>query len=155
MSDEKDLSLEKDKKQNEVDYSCGLESEEEHAAVYPEEEKEEGCCCGEDHECNCEGDDGCGCGCGHDHDHEHPMTVTMENEDGTTAEYPIVDEFEIDGKIYVLIENPDGTVTPLRAEGEEGDLAFLTEEEFNEVSEAYDQLLDGEEEEDEFEEDEE
>ena len=60
MSDEKDLSLEKDKKQNEVDYSCGLESEEEHAAVYPEEEKEEGCCCGEDHECNCEGDDGCG-----------------------------------------------------------------------------------------------
>lgn len=116
------------------------------------------CACGEKHECNCgheEHDHECGCGHDHDHEeHEHIHTVTMENEDGTTEEYPLVDEFEIDGVVYVLVENPDGTVTPLRAEGEEGDLAFLTEEEFTEVSKAYNMLLEAEEDEVDEEEDE-
>ena len=119
------------------------------------EDKE--CCGGHDHNHNhgscCGGHDhnhdhGSCCG-GHDHDHEHHHTpvVTFENEDGTTEDHPIVDEFELDGNVYVLVMNQDETVTPLRVEGEEGDLVFLDEEEFNKVSEAYAEMVEAEEDE--------
>ena len=121
---------------------------------------ENSCCCGEnetENSCNC-ADDTEGCACGNDHDHEHHdhdhdhgdhvHTVTFENEDGTTEEYPIVDEFEIDGVVYVLVMNADETVTPLRVEGEEGELVFLNEEEFEAVSEAYSNLIEDDEEDD-------
>jgi hypothetical protein len=120
------------------------------------DEKEE-CCCGTEKEgtdCCCETENegtDCGCGCGHDHDHDHEHhhtpVVTFENEDGTTEDHPIVDEFELDGNVYVLVMNQDETVTPLRVEGEEGDLVFLDEEEFNKVSEAYAELVEAEEDE--------
>lgn len=117
---------------------------------------ENSCCCGENEtekSCNC-AEDTEGCACGNDHDHEHHdhdhgdhvHTVTFENEDGTTEEYPIVDEFEIDGVVYVLVMNADETVTPLRVEGEEGELVFLNEEEFEAVSEAYSNLIEEDEE---------
>lgn len=117
---------------------------------------ENSCCCGEnetENSCNC-AEDTEGCACGNDHDHEHHdhdhgdhvHTVTFENEDGTTEEYPIVDEFEIDGVVYVLVMNADETVTPLRVEGEEGELVFLNEEEFEAVSEAYSNLIEEDEE---------
>lgn len=117
---------------------------------------ENSCCCGENetkNSCNC-AEDTEGCACGNDHDHEHHdhdhgdhvHTVTFENEDGTTEEYPIVDEFEIDGVVYVLVMNADETVTPLRVEGEEGELVFLNEEEFEAVSEAYSNLIEEDEE---------
>lgn len=70
------------------------------------------------------------------------MTVMMENEDGTSDEFPVVDEFEYNGMLYVLVENADGTVTPLRSVGEEGELEFLNEEEFNEVAAAYNEFMD-------------
>lgn len=73
----------------------------------------------------------------HDHDHHHMPVVTFENEDGTTEDYPIVDEFEHNGVTYLLVMNSDETVTPLRVEGEEGELVFLDETEFDEVSKAY------------------
>lgn len=117
---------------------------------------ENGSCCGghdqEDKEC-CGGhdhnhDQGSCCG-GHDHDHEHHHTpvVTFENEDGTTEDFPIVDEFELEGNVYVLVMNQDETVTPLRVKGEEGELIFLDEEEFNKVSEAYAEMVEAEEDE--------
>lgn len=101
------------------------------------------CCGGHDHD----NQESC-CG-GHDHDHEHHHipVVTFENEDGTTEDHPIVDEFELDGNVYVLVMNQDETVTPLRVEGEEGDLVFLDEEEFNKVSEAYAEMVEAEEDE--------
>ena len=82
------------------------------------------------------------CNHDHDHEHEHGVTVMMENEAGTSEEYPVVDEFEYNDSVYVLVENPDGTVTPLRSVGEEGDLEFLTEDEFNEVAAAYNEFMD-------------
>ena len=126
---------------------------------------ENSCCCGEneaENSCNCSDDtEGCACGNDHDHDHDHEHhdhdhgdhvhTVTFENEDGTTEEYPIVDEFEIDGVVYVLVMNADETVTPLRVEGEEGELVFLNEEEFEAVSEAYSNLIEDDEEDSEVE----
>lgn len=108
--------------------------------------EEKDCCGGHNH--NHEEQDCC---CGHDHDHEHEHhhtpVVTFENEDGTTEDHPIVDEFELDGKVYVLVMNQDETVTPLRVEGEDGDLVFLDEEEFNKVSEAYAEMVEAEEDE--------
>lgn len=80
--------------------------------------------------------------CDHDHDHDHGTTVVMENEDGTSDEYPVVDEFEYNDAVYVLVENADGTVTPLRQAGEDGELEFLTEDEFSEVANAYNEFMD-------------
>lgn len=113
--------------------------------------QEGSCCSGEEQSCNC----------GHDHDdhdhhhhdhehdheheHEHAHVVTFENEDGTTQEYPIVDEFELEGEVYILVMNEDETVTPLRVAGEDGELVFLTEEEFHTVSEAYEALSESDE----------
>ena len=101
---------------------------------------QESCCGGHDHESCCGGHD-------HDHEHHHTPVVTFENEDGTTEDFPIVDEFELEGNVYVLVMNQDETVTPLRVEGEEGELIFLDEEEFNKVSEAYAEMVEAEEDE--------
>lgn len=118
------------------------------------ENKESDCCGGNEKAGSCCSDDTEGCGCGsdhdhhghdHDHDHDHAHMVTFENEDGTTEEYPIVDEFEVEGQVYILVMNGDETVTPLRVEGEDGELVFLAEDEFQKVSEAYAALADSEE----------
>lgn len=101
------------------------------------ETEEEGCDCGHEHHHHHDHD--------HEHDHEHIPVVTFENEDGTTEEYPIVDEFEFEGNVYVLVMNDDESVTPLRVEGEDGELVFLGEDEFEKVSEAYAALEDSEE----------
>lgn len=128
------------------------------------EGNQEGQCCGNHDHKHDEG-----CGCDHHHGEEgqgeeiledsaHTPMVIIENEDGTSEEYPIVDEFEYDDRIYVLVENADGTVTPLRANDDEnGELEFLSEEEFEEVSEAYNEFMDAMDEGDEtaFEDDEE
>ena len=100
------------------------------------ETEEEGCCCGHEHHHHDHD---------HEHDHEYTPVVTFENEDGTTEEYPIVDEFEFEGNVYVLVMNDDESVTPLRVEGEDGELVFLGEDEFEKVSEAYAALEDSEE----------
>jgi len=130
--------------------------------------QEGSCCSGEEQSCNCGNDhedqegsccssEESSCNCGHDHDdhdhhhhdhdheHEHAHMVTFENEDGTTQEYPIVDEFELEGEVYILVMNEDETVTPLRVAGEDGELVFLTEEEFHTVSEAYEALSESDE----------
>ena len=77
--------------------------------------------------------------------------MVIENEDGTTEEYPVVDEFEYNDAVYILVENADETVTPLRSVGEDGDLEFLTEDEFAELAVAYQEFIEefGEDEEDE------
>ena len=136
---------------------CGSEADE--SCCGNEANNEEGCCCeGESTGCNCMDEPGHhhehGPGCDHDHDHEHEHMVTFENEDGTTSEYPVVDEFEFDGELYVLVLNSDETVTPLKSMGEDGELVFLTEEEFEVVANAYNELLDAEDEDEDEEEEE-
>ncbi len=115
-------------------------------------EQEDNCGCGHDHSDNheCCKDDASECNCGHDHnhddhDHEHTPMVTFENEDGTTEDFPVVDEFDLDGETYILVMNNDDTVTPLKVNGEDGELIFLSEEEFHSVSEAYAALAEEEE----------
>lgn len=111
--------------------------------------QEGSCCSGEEQSCNCGHDhddhDHHHHDHEHDHEHEHAHMVTFENEDGTTQEYAIVDEFELEGEVYILVMNEDETVTPLRVAGDDGELVFLTEEEFHTVSEAYEALADSDE----------
>ena len=136
---------------------CGGNNKEESSCCGGNDKEESSCCGGNEsvNSCNCSDDtEDAGCSCGQDHDHEHHdhgddhvHMVTFENEDGTTEEYPVVDEFEIDGVVYVLVQNGDESVTPLRVEGEEGELVFLTEEEFEAVSEAYSNLVEDDEDE--------
>lgn len=113
--------------------------------------EKEGCNCGEDCDCddeNCTCDDE-GCSCHHDHDHNHDedgeeievQTVFIENEDGTTEELLVIEEFEYDGNTYILVQNEDETVTPLKSVGEEGELEFLSDEEFEEVSKAFNEAI--------------
>ncbi len=112
-------------------------------------EETEGCGC-ENGGCSEGGD----CGCGHDHEHHHDhegeevevQTVFIENEDGTTDELLVVEEFEYNGSQYILVQNEDETVTPLKAVGEEGELEFLSDEEFEEVSKAFNEALEMEDE---------
>lgn len=124
-------------------------------------EQEDSCGCGhnhshdhhhgDDHECCNDGTSGCNCGHDHDHEHDHDHTpmVTFENEDGTTEDFPVVDEFDLDGETYILVMNNDETVTPLKVSGDDGELIFLSEEEFHSVSEAYAALAEEEAEEEE------
>ena len=110
------------------------------------EDEKGSCCSGEENSCNCGHDhDDHDHHHGHDHEHEHAHMVTFENEDGTTQEYPIVDEFELEGVVYILVMNEDETVTPLKVAGDDGELVFLTEEEFHTVSEAYEALSESDE----------
>ncbi len=125
---------------------CGHDHSQNHECC---KEDDSACGCGHDHsnnhECCKEDDSACGCGHDHDHDHEHTPMVTFENEDGTTEDFPVVDEFELDGETYILVMNEDETVTPLKVSGEDGELIFLSEEEFHSVSEAYAALAEAEE----------
>ena len=45
------------------------------------------------------------CCCDNNHDHKHEAVVTFENEDGTTEDHPIIDEFEYNDNIYGCCQN--------------------------------------------------
>lgn len=124
-----------------------------------------GCDCG-DEGCNC-GDDECGCGCG-DHD-EEIMTITLE--DGTEVECAIIAIFPVQDKDYIALlplENQEDGEVFLYGfdEHEDGSFELLSiesDDEYEEVTKAFDEILDeaeldelfDEEDEEEIEEDEE
>ncbi|MBP1743568.1 MAG: hypothetical protein H6Q58_546 [Firmicutes bacterium] len=113
-------------------------------------EELKGCGCG----CGCSdsgcGDDAaennCGCGCGDEHEHE-VMSVDLEDEEGNIVSCVIVDGFDFKGSEYAIVENPEnGAVYLFKVigEGEEGELIVPEEDEFNEVSAYYEELLESE-----------
>jgi len=130
----------------EIKSCCGGGNKNQEGSCCSGEENQKGSCCSdEESSCNCGHDHDDHDHHHHDHEHEHAHMVTFENEDGTTQEYPIVDEFELEGEVYILVMNEDETVTPLRVAGDDGELVFLTEEEFHTVSEAYEALSESDE----------
>lgn len=94
-----------------------------------EEEKE--CSCGHSHE-----DSDCECGCNHDQEEEFNV-VEFEDENGNIKEFPIIDDFSVDGVSYVLIKDLDEDSVFMLRVGEDGELVNPTEEEFNKVTEIY------------------
>lgn len=105
---------------------------------------DEGCDCG-DGGCDC-GDDECGCGCG-DHD-EEIMTITLE--DGTEVECAIIAIFPVQDKDYIALlplENQEDGEVFLYGfdEHEDGSFELLSiesDDEYEEVTKAFDEILD-------------
>ncbi len=102
-----------------------------------------GCDCGDEDEC------GCGCGCGHDHDHEEEiMTITLE--DGTEMECAIIAIFPVEDKDYIALlpleSQEDGEVFLYGFEEyEDGSFELLSidsDQEYEAVAKAFDEILD-------------
>lgn len=101
--------------------------------------EENKCGCGhnneEEKECCGHGENEGSCGCNHNEDEFD--VVEFEDENGDIKEYPIIDDFEVDGVGYVLIKDLDEDSVFMLKVGEEGELVNPTEEEFNKVTERY------------------
>ena len=102
------------------------------------------------HDCEC----GCGCGCEHEHDEEQ-MMVTLCLDDGTELECIALSIFPVDDLRYIALLP---TVEPGQEEGdiylyrfhelENGELDLQnieSDEEYERVADAFDELLDEEE----------
>ncbi len=97
---------------------------------------------------------GDGCGCGHDHDHDH-MNVTLTLDDGTEMECAVLSVFPVGEKDYIAlipVENEDADESEIflyqfiEHENEEIELLNIeNDDEFEAVSEAFDELMDSEE----------
>lgn len=102
--------------------------------------------CGcEDENCGCE-DEGCGCGC-HEHD-EDIITLTLE--DGTEIECAVISIFPVNDKDYIALlplENQDDGEVFLYGfeEYDDGNVQLLSiesDEEYEAVTKAFDEILD-------------
>lgn len=99
---------------------------------------------------NCE----CGCGCNHENEDEH-MTVTLTLDDGTEMECAVLTIFPVGEKQYIALlpveENDDeeGEVFLYQfnqLENEEIELLNIDDDdEYEAVSDAFDEILDNEE----------
>lgn len=103
--------------------------------------EEKKCGCGhnneEEKECCGHGENEGSCGCNHHEDEEEFDVVEFEDENGNIKEYPIIDDFAVDGVGYVLIKDLDEDSVFMLKVGEGGELVNPTEEEFNKVTERY------------------
>lgn len=112
------------------------------------EEKNTSCGCGE-HE-----NEGCGCG-SHDHEHDHEgcgcgcgegeaLTVDLEDENGNVISCEIVDGFTFKDNEYALVQNPeDDSIYLFKVVGDEetGELVIPEDEEFEEVTAYYEEMI--------------
>ena len=116
------------------------------------EDKNTSCGCGgheHDHE-----NEGCGCG-GHDHEHDHEdcgcgcgegeaLTVDLEDENGNVISCEIVDGFTYKDNEYALVQNPDDdSIYLFKVVGDEetGELVIPEDEEFEEVTAYYEEMI--------------
>ena len=105
-----------------------------------------------EHDCGCES----GCGCGHDHEHEHDhMNVTLTLDDGSELECAVLCIFPVEDKDYIALvpveneDSEDGEIFLyqfIEHENEEIELVNIDDDdEFEAVSDAFDELMDSEE----------
>ena len=115
-----------------------------------------------EHDCGC----GDGCGCGHDHEHDHDhMNVTLTLDDGTDLECEVLCIFPVGEKDYIALvpaereDEEDGEIFLYQfIEHENDEIELLNiedDDEFEAVSDAFDELMDSEEFDDMFDDDEE
>lgn len=128
------------------------------------EDKKTSCgCCDDDNEvknegCGCGGHDqeneGCGCG-GHEHEHDHEdcgcgcgegeaFTVDLEDEEGNVVPCEVVDGFTYKDNEYALVQNPeDDSIYLFKVIGDEetGELIIPEDEEFEEVTKYYEEMI--------------
>ena len=98
----------------------------------------------------------CDCGCGHDHEHDHDhMNVTLTLDDGTDLECEVLCIFPVGEKDYIALipaerdEEEDGEIFLYQfIEHENDEIELLNiedDDEFEAVSDAFDELMDSEE----------
>lgn len=107
-------------------------------------EEVKGCGCS-DSSCD---DDNCGCGCGCGDEVHEGLIVDLEDEEGNIVSCEIVDGFDYKDNEYAIVQNPEnGSVYLFKVvgEGEEGELVIPEDDEFEEVSAYYEELIDSEE----------
>ena len=120
--------------------------------LHNHEQADESCACGCGHD---HGEDAGGaCGCGHDHDGDDSSLVTMVDEEtGEEYTFEMVDSFELEGETYCLLatveDEPEAVFVKVvtMEDGTEG-LMSLDDEEFDRVAEAYDLMIEEDDEED-------
>lgn len=98
---------------------------------------------------------GCGCGCGHEHEHDQ-MNVTLTLDDGTELECAVLCIFPVEDKDYIALvpvdnedDDEEGEIFLyqfIEHENEEIELLNIeNDDEFEAVSDAFDELMDSEE----------
>ncbi len=97
---------------------------------------------------------GCGCGCGHEHEHDQ-LNVTLTLDDGTELECAVLCIFPVGDKDYIAlvpVDNEDEEEGEIflyqfiEHENEEIELLNIeNDDEFEAVSDAFDELMDSEE----------
>lgn len=94
----------------------------------------------------------CSCGCGCDCEDEESEVLVFEKEDGTEESFEIIGVFEVDEKEYIALqsENDESILLCKYIEKEDGDFEveeIESDEEFNKVSDAFDSLIEEDDEE--------
>jgi len=105
-------------------------------------ENEESCGCG-DHE-HADENESCGCGCGCGEGEGEALTVDLEDENGNVVPCEIVDGFTYKDNEYALVQNPeDDSIYLFKVIGDEetGELVIPEDEEFEEVTAYYEELI--------------
>ena len=94
----------------------------------------------------------CGCGCGCEDEEMESEILVFENEDGKEESFEIIGVFEVEQKDYIALQSQEDESILLCKYIEKEDGEFEVEEiesdeEFNKVSDAFDALIEEEDEE--------
>lgn len=94
----------------------------------------------------------CGCGCGCDCEDEEAEIIVFEDENGKEESFEVIGVFEVEEKEYIALQSQDDSSILLckYIEKENGDYEveeIESDEEFNKVSDAFDALVEEEEDE--------
>ncbi len=94
----------------------------------------------------------CGCGCGCDCEDEEAEIIVFEDENGKEESFEVIGVFEVEEKEYIALQSQEDSSILLckYIEKENGDYEveeIESDEEFNKVSDAFDALVEEEDEE--------
>lgn len=81
---------------------------------------------------------------GYDVEDEDTLFIDLEDENGNMISCPIVDQFEYEEKVYVLAQSPEDDslyIFRVEGEGENAEVVYLDEEEFDRVATYYEEEL--------------
>lgn len=94
----------------------------------------------------------CGCGCGCDCEDEEAEIIVFEDENGKEESFEVIGVFEVEEKEYIALQSQEDSSILLckYIEKENGDYEveeIESDEEFNKVSDAFDAIVEEEDEE--------
>ena len=81
---------------------------------------------------------------GYDVEDFDTLVIDLEDENGNMISCPIVDQFEYEEKVYVLAQSPEDDslyIFRVEGEGENAEVVYLDEEEFDRVATYYEEEL--------------